>query len=184
MYNSSGRKLTGVSIVSALSLSITVGFFTIVSYAGAQNMTSVIPLKSATNDSTAFNDTLTLSIKNGTIEPTNCFFDRGGNCRNDYNGIVYVNIRDGTATLPQHFGNKNYSLIGGGFAVLPTNKNSTLGGIVEPTNCHFNRIGDCYDDINGIVYVWIDKGTATLPGYYTGDRNYSVREGYAVLPLK
>ena len=184
MYQSSARKLTGVYIVAALSLSITVGFFTIVSYTGAQNTTSVISLKSATNDSTAFNDTLTLSIKNGTIEPANCGSDRVGNCRDDKNGIVYVWIRNGTATLPQQFGNKDYS-VRGGYAVLPTNKSDTSGRTNEPANCHFNRIGDCYDDKNGIVYVWIDRGTATLPQHFAPlGRNMPVREGYAVLPLK
>lgn len=59
---------------------------------------------------------------------------------------------------------------------------SVKEGIIQPANCDFNRIGDCFDDARGFVFVWIENGTATLPQHF-GVRNYSLNEGYALLPL-
>jgi hypothetical protein len=122
-YRGMKFRLTCISLVIALFLSITLVFFNMESSAAAQNMTSSIPVKNTNNNNNliAFNDTLILTHKDGTILP--------------------------------------------------------------PEDCHYNRLGDCYDYKRGIAYVWIQNGTATLPQYFGGNRNYSLREGIAVLPL-
>jgi hypothetical protein len=96
-----GRKfrLICINLVTALSLSITLGFFNKESSTAAQNIISGILVKSNSNNSTSFNNTLTLTIKNGTIQPSNCTFSRLGDCYDDKRGIVYVWVENGTVTL-------------------------------------------------------------------------------------
>ena len=76
--------------------------------------------RSISNDSAESGNNLTLAIKDGDILPTNCYTKRNGNCYDDKNWIVYVLIDNGTATLPQHFGVRNYTLREG-YAIVPLN---------------------------------------------------------------
>jgi hypothetical protein len=109
---------------------MTLGFFNMESSAAAQNMTSSIPVKSTNNNNnlTAFNDTLILTLKDGTIlPPEDCHYNRLGDCYDYKRGIGYIWIDNGTATLPQHFGgNRNYSLREG-IAILPLDNSTTFG---------------------------------------------------------
>lgn len=78
----------------------------------------------------------------------------------------------------------NFSNIYNNFSEVESDVTLVMNdGEISPTNCDYNRIGDCYDYKNGIAYVWIENGTATLPQHFGGDRNYTVREGYSVIPL-
>src|SRR5215207_5932965 len=111
-------RLTGIIMIAVLSLSITVAFFSNPSFIAAQNTADTMP-RSFSNVTAESDKNLTLTIKDEVILPINCTPNRVGNCFDDRNGILYVWIDNGTATLPHHFGARDYALREG-YAVVPT----------------------------------------------------------------
>lgn len=98
-------------------------------------------------------------------------------------GMIVVSFNAGSFVAAQDLAfmteksTSNNSAVSDGFLSF-----SLKEGIIQPTDCDFNRIGDCFDNKNGIVYVWIENGTAILPQHF-GNRSYTVTEGYAIIPL-